>query len=150
MYTFPKTLKALREVMREETDDHSASDSAQWALGDAILEETECDPIWDRDDPPYCTSKFKGGLKLREAVDWLVDEQGIDESKQSLEVLLLLHRDVSESFPPERRSMRATYAFHIVCGDPEELDRALKTLPPGLIYTFMSEDSEAHAIYGPA
>jgi hypothetical protein len=153
MNTFPRTLKAIREVMREETDDHSASDSAEWELGDALIEECGVDPIWDRDEPPYTTAMcdengFKGGLKLREVADWL-EEQGIDEHNCT-PWYLLLHRDMSECFPPERRSMRATFEAHMMYDNPDELDRAMANLPPDTVEVFGSEDSEAHALYGSA
>jgi hypothetical protein len=39
MYEYPKTLLALKEVEREQTQQHAASDAANWRVGDCLLEE---------------------------------------------------------------------------------------------------------------
>jgi hypothetical protein len=149
---YPKTLAAAREIIREETDGHPASDSANWALGDALIEECGCDPIWDRDEPPYLTSEFKGGLKLREATDYLI-EHGIDEFTVANHWILLMHRDASELFPPDRRHMNATWTAHWAeHKGPDDMDEFMKKfpLPPGEVLVFGPEDSEAYHKYGPA
>ncbi len=92
MNEFPATLAALKEVAQEETGDCCASDSAYWAVGDALIEECGTDPTWD-EDTIKCT--FKGGLKLREAVDWL-DDNGVE----TWDWELYWYRAMAERFPP--------------------------------------------------
>jgi hypothetical protein len=113
MNSFPKTLAALKELCREETAEHTASDSAQWAVGDALLEECGVDPVWDEDG-----ITFKGGLKLREAEDWLV-EHGMETFDASL---LLEFRETARAFPPAAaRRMNVTFmACQVDREDPKK------------------------------
>ena len=148
---FPKTLAALKEVKREEslnnadeTLDHGASDSAYWAVGDALIEECGVDPVWDLDDE-YWPYDFKGGSQLHAASEWLMDH-GIDDMAACY---LLQYRMISELYPPETRSMNVTYCCHIECGGPEEVARMAAMLEPGQVLGTLHEDHNAHALYGP-
>jgi hypothetical protein len=89
---------ALREVKCEESLDnaddtlnHAASDSAYWAVGDALIEECGVDPVWDLDDE-YWPYDFKGGSALHAASDWLADHGMLEAPCE-----LLQYRMISES-----------------------------------------------------
>jgi hypothetical protein len=90
---------------------------------------------------------LKAGQKLHQAAVWLA-EYGIEIHP----VDLLHYRDISELYPPETRSMRATYCCHIECGGPEELARDVAILErdfPGKVGSTVSEDARAFDLYGP-
>jgi hypothetical protein len=140
-------LLALKEVECEESPGCCASDTAYWAAADAVLEECPPagDPVWDVDDElmPIETS---GGLRLRDAEQWLIENGFMGCSAGEL----LGYRTMAERFPPETRSMNATYSFHMSCDGPEELTRMVALLGPGEVLTVLEADSEAHAKYGQA
>ena len=112
MNEFPKTPAALKEAALEGTEGH-ASDSAYWAVGDALIEECGVDPVWDVD---IVQGEFKGGLKLREAARWLAENgmEGHLPWSGSFAYDLLQDRETSERFPPETRRMNVTYCAHFV------------------------------------
>jgi hypothetical protein len=144
---FPRTLAALKEFMREEEDDSRiASDSAHWAVGDALIEECGVDPTWEVDDDVECGGSFKGGLKLRAANDWL-ESHGLYLFDAPGRLLFL--RMMSELYPPETRLMNATWRMHACCDGPEGIAKAVKGMEPGDVLGLMSDDHEAHEFYGP-
>ena len=144
---FPKTLVALKEAALEETDGH-ASDSAYWAVGDALIEECGVDPVWDVD---IIKGEFKGGLKLREAARWLAENgmEGHLPWSGSFAYDLLEFRETSERFPPETRRMNVPYCAHCECDDLEELARLSDSLGPGEVLSVIEEEIEARIKYGP-
>jgi hypothetical protein len=85
-----------------------ASDSAYWAVGEALIEECGTDPVWDYDEGKI---EFKGGLKLYEAADWL-DEHGVENYGPWD---LCEFRSMAESFPPNTRSMHTNLGSAKVC-----------------------------------
>jgi hypothetical protein len=150
MTSFPKTLAALREAEREQGPGCNCSDANSWAIGDALIEECGVDPVWDVDEE-FCPCEFKGGLKIREAADWL-EERGMSNLasfSSDFPCELLAYRQVSERFPPETRRMNITYVAHIECGSPEEAALRSRQLAPGEVLCTVSEDAEAWGRYGP-
>lgn len=147
MSEFPQTLAAIKEVKREETGGQCASDSAYWAVGDALIEECGSDPVWDvESDGEFCGGEFKGGLKLREAVDWLGDH-GVETGDWEL----YSYREMAERFPPGVRSMRVTYMGHIQCGSVEEIRAFEANSEPHQVLGVIEDlDLAAHDKYGPA
>jgi hypothetical protein len=142
---FFQTLAALKRVEQEAPPGGCASDSAQWAVGDALIEECGVDPVWDADsDGPFAGGTFKGGSKLHEAVDWL-EEHGIVID----DWILYSYREMSERFPPGARSMRVTYCAHIMCGTIEEVREFEAQCPEGWL-SVTDDDADAYVKYGPA
>jgi hypothetical protein len=145
MNKFPKTLAAFKVAILEESPGCCASDSANWAIGDALIEECGSDPVWDVD---WQKSEFKGGLKIREAFDYLEEHLG-DALWCGVWELLTYYREVAETYPPSTRKMNITYQAHRTADGPEDVARASKELPPGETLCLTSEDAEAHDKYGP-
>jgi hypothetical protein len=156
MFTkFPKTLAAIREYDLEVglerqpdgrvVETECASDSIQWAIGDALLEECgEGDPVWDED---LLLGTFKGGSKLYEAEHYLIENGVTTHSAGGL----MLFREMSRIFSPATRRMNVTYCTHLESSDdPDSVARISAELGHGeVLCTIPDLDGDAHDRYGP-
>jgi hypothetical protein len=138
----------VNELELESAGRQFPSCAAQWAVGDALLEECDLDPVWDMD---YDKQTFKGGTRLRAAGDFLF-EHGLKYSDWEL----LEFRETSRIFPLDARRHNITYTLHFVATalPTDEAARAdvakdSAMLKPGEVLGLMTEDCEALIKYGP-